>query len=52
MEEELQVGPGEARLGPSQDMGLGTGRKQGRHMPLADVGTSFPCLAGATASAP
>lgn len=52
MGEELQVGSGEARLDPSQGLGLGTWRKQGRHVPPADVGTSFPCLAGATASAP
>lgn len=52
MEEELQVGSAEARLGPSQGLGLGTGRKQERHVPPADAGTSFPCLAGATTSAP
>lgn len=46
------MGSGEARPGQSQGLGLGTGRKQGRHVPPADVGTSFPCLAGATTSAP
>ena len=52
MEDELQVGSGEARLGQSQGLGLGTGRKQVRHVPPAAVVTSCPCLAGATTSAP